>query len=313
MKPISINCCDENEGQPTNSLTSIVLTFNSELSIGQVLAPLKRLSTRIMVVDSFSSDSTVATAIDAGCEVIQHAFENYSQQRNWAQQRASLNATDWVLHVDADEVVGKELEGSIRNALSDPHADGYLVRRLPYFLGQPIRHGHMHPNWHLRLFRAGKGLCEHRLYDQHFILTNGTANRLNGWLHDLQAVSIERWTSTHNRWSGAEAEEIIAQYESANDLSGVESVDDRKMRGSLEGDPRQQRRWLKNQLYYRAPPLWRAFAFFLYSYFIKLGFLDGKVGLVYHVLQAFWFRFLVDAKLVEHLVKTEPHDGQTYL
>jgi hypothetical protein len=145
----------------------------------------------------------------------------------------------------------------------------------------------MNPNWHLRLYRAGKGACENRLYDQHFVM-DGTTGRLNGVMHDLQLVSIERWTTSHNRWSSAEAQEILQAEQADNQLTA-----------SLAGDPRQRKRWLKNRLYYRAPPLIRPFLFFFYNYVLKLGVLDGRVGFIYHVLHAFWFRFLVDAKLYE--------------
>lgn len=271
-------------------LTVIILTLNAQDSLPQVIASCKGLATRLLVVDSFSTDATVELAKAAGCEVVQHPFENYAAQRNWAQAHAALPADAWVLHLDADEVLSAELATSIGKALAAPTVDGYLMRRLSYFLGHPIRYGHMNPNWHLRLYRAGKGRCEDRLYDQHFIL-DGATERLAGVMHDLQLVSIERWTNTHNRWSTAEAAEIAAGERAEGEGRALEA--------SLAGDPRMRKRWMKNRLYYRAPLFLRVFLFFLYSYFLKLGFLDGRTGFVYHVLHVFWFRFLVDAKLHE--------------
>ncbi len=268
-------------------LTVIILTLNAQESLPKVVESVRTIASRILVVDSFSTDTTVAWAGAHGCDVVQHPFEHYAAQRNWAQAHAALAPDAWVLHLDADEVVSAELADSIRAAIAAPTHDGYLIRRLTYFLGQPIRYGHMNPNWHLRLYRAGKGACENRMYDQHFVMEGGTG-RLHGLMHDLQLVSIERWTAAHNRWSTAEAAEILQA-----------EVADNQLTGSLGGDPRQRKRWLKNQLYYKAPSLLRPFLFFFYNYIIKLGILDGRVGLIYHTLHAFWFRFLVDAKLHE--------------
>lgn len=268
--------------------TVIILTFNSEASLAQVVTSCRDLAGRLLVIDSYSSDCTVEIAHSLGCEVIQHPFENYSAQRNWAQQYANLAPQDWVLHLDSDEVLSEPLAQSIRRLVPDPAIAGYLMRRLSYFLGKPIRFGHINPSWHLRLYRAGQGFCENRLYDQHFVVPGRTI-RLDGLLLDLQITTLEKWTAAHNRWSTAEALEVSRGQESKEGA----------LPASLLGDPRMQKRWLKNNVWYRIPLLVRPFLFFFYSYFLRLGFLDGQAGLIYHVLQAFWFRYLVDAKLVE--------------
>jgi glycosyltransferase involved in cell wall biosynthesis len=270
------------------NLTVIILTFNSEDSLTQVVKSCKALASRILVVDSFSTDKTPALATDLGCEVVQHPFENYSIQRNWAQTYACLGKQDWVLHLDSDEVLSDELAQSISQLTTSPEINGYLMRRLSYFLGKPIRFGQINPSWHLRLFRATEGFCEDRLYDQHFVAT-GKISKLNGLLLDLQLTTIEKWTAAHNRWSTAEALEVCSRSTSS----------ERQLPASLFGDLRMQKRWLKNNFWYRSPLLVRAFVYFFYSYFLRLGFLDGKVGLIYHVLQSFWFRYLVDAKIIE--------------
>ncbi|PPS42815.1 glycosyltransferase family 2 protein [Chroococcidiopsis sp. TS-821] len=284
-----------------SKLVIIILTFNSENSIGEVVNSCYEIASKILVVDSYSSDNTVEIAKDLGCEVVQHEFENYSKQRNWAQSYASLSPEEWVLHIDSDEVVSPELASSIRTVMSSPDKeyDGYLVRRLSYFLGHPIRFGHINPSWHLRLYKAGKGICEDRLYDQHFIVP-GKTGKLQGMLLDLQLTTIEKWTASHNKWSSAEALEFIY----SRNVDKTQTLP-----ASLQGDLRMQKRWLKNNLYYRSPVLLRAFAFFIYSYFLRLGFLDGKVGLIYHVLQAFWFRFLTDAKIVERQMSISKKDN----
>jgi glycosyltransferase involved in cell wall biosynthesis len=276
------------------NLTVIILTFNSEASLVQVVNSCKTLASRILVVDSFSTDTTPTLAAALGCEFVQHPFENYSIQRNWAQNYACLGDQDWVLHLDSDEVLSDELARSISQLTPHSDTNGYLMRRLSYFLGQPIRFGQINPSWHLRLFRASKGFCEERLYDQHFIAP-GKGHKLAGLLLDLQITTIEKWTAAHNRWSTAEALEVCSRSQSS----------DRQLPASLLGDLRMQKRWLKNNFWYRSPLLLRAFVFFFYSYFLRLGFLDGKVGLIYHVLQSFWFRYLVDAKIIELQLKKQ--------
>ncbi|MBC8065063.1 MAG: glycosyltransferase family 2 protein [Chlorobia bacterium] len=270
------------------NLTAVVLTFNSASSLAGVIRSCRSLANRIIVVDSNSGDDTVRIAKELGCVVVSHPFEDYSSQRNWAQEYAALSEGEWVLHLDSDEELSDELRRSIETALSNPTADGYLMRRITHFWGKPIRFGHMNPSWHLRLFRAGAGRCEDRLYDQHF-LCSGKTEKLKGVLLDMQSVDLERWTATHNRWSTMEAQEMIAVRQTKNG----------KLRESLFGDRRERKRWIKNRLWYRSPLFIRTYVFFFYSYVLKLGFLDGGVGLVYHTLQAFWFRFLVDAKIKE--------------
>ncbi len=270
----------------------IILTFNSEASLAKVIESCLPLTKDFLIVDSFSVDHTFKIAESYNCEWVQHEFENYSKQRNWAQAHANLSDLDWVLHLDSDEVLSTQLSENIRKEFSSEvsNVNGYLFKRLPHFLGKPIKHGHLHPNWHLRLFRAGSGQCENRLYDQHFIV-KGHTRPLTGWLLDLQESSLERWTATHNRWSTLEAQEIYYR----NSLVPNQA----QLKARIWGDSRMQKRWVKDNIWYGLPLLVRPFLFFIYSYFLRLGFLDGKVGLIHSVLQAFWFRFLVDAKIIE--------------
>ena len=275
-------------------LTVIILTYNSEASLEKVILSCHEIASRILVVDSYSDDSTPKIAQSHGCEFVQHPFENYARQRNWAQTYAALDKGEWVLHLDSDEVLSEELRESMKAALEKdtPETEGFLVRRLSYFLGRPIRYGHINPSWHLRLFRAECGQCEDRLYDQHYIV-KGKTERLRGELLDLQITTLERWTQAHNRWSSAEMLEVLQRVEAE------ERESEGQLKASLTGDIRMKKRWLKNNIWYRLPLMSRSFLFFAYSYFFRLGFLDGKEGAIYHVLQSFWFRFLVDAKIYE--------------
>src|SRR5947208_2995363 len=192
----------------TNSTVSVViLTYNEEENLPRCLESVKGLKSEVFVIDSGSTDRTKETAEVAGAQVVQHAFENYAAQRNWAQNNLPIKS-EWVLHLDADERLTPELVAEIRERLgragSKEHGakseelrarsaqlgashqqsaishsprsgelggiDGFLLRKRTFFMGRWIRHGGHYPSYHLRLFRKDKGFCEERLYDQHFVV-----------------------------------------------------------------------------------------------------------------------------------------------
>ena len=272
------------------SLSVIILTFNAEATLDATLASARQVSDDIHVVDSGSTDSTLAIAEKHGAHIVSHPFEDYGKQRNWAIDNLPLKY-DWQLHLDADERLSPELSARI-NALRGAfpgNVDGYFLPRLLHFLGRPIRHGAMYPIWHLRLFRRGKGRCEDRRYDQHFHC-EGPTERIDAPMIDDVRMSLSEWTIRHNRWSDAEVNEIVNP-----SASGV-------IAGKFGGNPIEQKRALRGG-YDRAPMFLRALGLFFYRYVLRLGFLDGMPGLIFFVLQTFWFRFLIDAKVYERRLK----------
>ena len=269
-------------------LSVIILTFNSADSIEATLSSVAPVSDDIHVVDSGSSDATLDIVARFTDKVTFHPFENYGAQRNWAISELSLQHV-WQLHLDADERLSPELAAAIRDLLTrgfPGEAVGYFLPRLTWFLGRPIRHGAMYPIWHMRLFKTGHGRCEARKYDQHF-LADGVTDRLHHPMIDDIRMPLTEWTARHNRWADAEADEL--QFPSAaRDL----------VQANIGGDPTQQKRALRRG-YNGAPLFLRALMLFVYRYVFRCGFLDGWEGLIFFVLQTFWFRFLVDAKIYE--------------
>jgi hypothetical protein len=148
----------------------------------------------------------------------------------------------------------------------------------------------MYPIYHLRLFRRGRGRCETRKYDQHFRADGPTA-RLDWPMIDDIRLPLAEWTARHNRWADMEVEEILNPDRTAI-LGGT-------------GNPVAEKRAQRDR-YYRQPLFLRALLLFLYRYIWKRGFLDGTEGLIFYVLQTFWFRFLVDAKLYERRKTARP-------
>ncbi len=265
----------------------IILTYNSELSIGETIASIRPLTDDIHIVDSFSKDRTVEIACELGAQVIEHPFESYGAQRNWAIDNCPVRNA-WQLHLDADERVTPELLTEIQALPENSIETGFILPRLVMFLGRSIRHGGLYPTWHIRLFRNGLGRCEMRKYDQHFYVLSGSTRQLKHDMIDDIRMPLTEWTFRHNRWADAEVEEQSA---AGNDQE-VRVAADRA------GNVIERKRALRDR-YNRAPLFLRPFLLFFYRYFLKLGFLDGTEGFIFYVLQTFWFRFLIDAKTFE--------------
>ncbi|MCC6612287.1 MAG: glycosyltransferase family 2 protein [Anaerolineae bacterium] len=271
-------------------ISVIFLTYNDEQLIEDGLKSVFGWVGEIIVVDSHSTDGTLAIAQKYADKIEVHPFENYAAQRNWAQTQLPL-AHDWVFHIDADEVVSPELRQSIHEffaQLPPDNIDGCLMARRTMFMGRWIRHGGHYPVFHLRLFRRERGACEERLYDQHYVVPGGV-EKLDGDLIDRISTDLETWTLRHVRW---------AKLELAQQGDRLPQPD-QHVSENLFGSPIEQRRWAKTNLFYRLPLFLRVFAYFCYRYFLRLGFLDGVEGLIFHFLQGFWFRFYIDALIWE--------------
>ncbi len=269
-----------------NPLVSVViLTLNEEANLRACLESLHGLDCEVFVVDSGSTDRTCDIVADAGAQVFQHGFENYSAQRNWSQRSLPLNSK-WVLHLDADERLTPRLVSEINGILHQPPADvhGFLFRKRTMFMGRWIKHGGHYPSFHLRLFLKDRGFCEERLYDQHF-LVNGTVKQLQHDYVDVLTSDLKVWFARHARWAELEAREILHRSRGNHVLPRA------------WGSPIERRRWLRESIYLRSPIFLRCFLYWFYRYFLRFGFLDGRKGLTFHFLHGLWFRLLIDAKL----------------
>lgn len=274
-------------------ISVIILTYNEEKNIEHCLKSVYEWVDEIFIVDSFSNDETLNIAKRYTDKIYQHPFENWSSQRNWAQENLPVK-NDWVFHLDADERATPELFKELEKFFSSPDdsIDGFMISRRTIFMGRWIKHGGHYPAYHTRIFRKGSGRCEDRLYDQQFYV-KGKVKILNADIIDTITTDIDTWISRHIKWSTQEALEIMKRL-NCSDFSGKEYV----IKGNIKGNPVEQRRWWK-EMYYRFPPFIRPLIYFIYRYIFRLGFLDGKEGLVFHFIQGFWYRFLVDVKIYE--------------
>jgi glycosyltransferase involved in cell wall biosynthesis len=276
---------------PAPKVAVIILTLNEEANLPATLASLRGLDAEIFVVDSGSTDRTLEIARAAGCHVIEHPFENYALQRNWAFDHLPIGAP-WTLCLDADERLTPDLVAEIRQTLSESGPfDGYMLRKRTIFMGRWLKHGGQYPAYHLRLFRSGWGRCEARLYDQHFVV-DGRVGQLKSDYVDVITSDLATFVARHNRWAELEAEEILAR-------AGGSARSGPAVTPLLTGTAIERRRFMRTRVYQRFPLFVRPFLFWFYGYVLRLGFLDGIEGLVFHTLQRFWFRFLIDAKIWE--------------
>tara|TARA_Y100000389_G_C17426848_1_gene500074 strand:- start:656 stop:1498 length:843 start_codon:yes stop_codon:yes gene_type:complete len=259
------------------------LTFNSDKTIRNSLKKASKISRNIYVVDSFSSDKTIEICKSFHCKIIKRKFKNYSEQRNWIIKKLNKKNYLWQLHLDADEVLDFKLIKKINHTIKNnkQNKSAFLIKRKYYFLNKKINFPGLN-EWHLRLFKSRTTYCENTLYDQHFI-TNSSKGKIYGYVHDNDKYNLKQWKQKHVKWASFEAKNFIKKNFFTNKFK-------------YQDDPRYFYRSIKI-IYYKLPLFVRPCLYFIFRYFFKLGFLDGKIGFMYIFYQCLWFRFLVDKNI----------------
>ena len=273
-------------------VTAVVLTFNEELNLPACLESLHGWVSGIVIVDSGSTDETIRIAQQYGAVILQHPFETHNRQWRWALEHLPDRSSEWIFGLDADQRVTPELAAEICSAMrSEPsirRIDGFYVKRRQVFRGQWIRYGGYYPKYLLKLFRRDRVVFDGLdLVDHHFYV-NGRTMLLQ---HDLIEANRKEddlafWIAKHCRYA-----ELMAREEHRRNQGT--SVAAAGGGPSLFGTPDQRSLWRK-RLWARLPLFVRPWLYFAYRYLLRLGFLDGRQGLVFHFLQACWFRFMVD-------------------
>ena len=277
----------------TNDITAIILTKNEEKHIARCIGSLKGICDDILIVDSYSTDRTCEIAEAMGARIVRHAWKNYATQFNYGVYECEIH-TEWIWRIDADEYLEGGLGEAVKEVLDkcDDGVNGVYVRKRIDFMGRPLTHGGWYPTYHLKVFRRGHGDCENRWMDEHIRLFDGRSITVNtGNQVDANLNDLTWWTEKHNGYATREmADMLMMKY--GLDAKSQEVVP------KFYGTEEQHKRWLKMK-YVKAPLFVRPFANFFLRYVLKLGFLDGKEGFLWHILQGFWYRMLVDAKIFE--------------
>jgi len=273
-------------------ISVVVMTFNEERNLQKCLDTIVGRVAEIHIVDSFSTDNTTPIGKSYTDKIHLHHYAGHPQQWEWALKTLHFEC-DWIFAVDADFEITTKLWETMQHALErwDGSVEGYFVRHRQVFRGRFLRHGTIYPRHWLRLFRKDKVLIDStERVDVHFYVNGPTAVLEGDVIEDnLKERDIVFWIQKQIRFAERHALEELQRRDSPVPLPVF---------GDFWGTSDQRILWLKDR-WYRLPLYWRPFLLFLYRYFLRFGFLDGKEGLVYHFTQALFYRLLVDIHMDE--------------
>lgn len=257
--------------------SAVILTLNEERAIGACFASLRSCDD-IVVLDSGSSDRTVAIARSSGARVFTRAFDTFAGQRNHAQRTIEFRHP-WVFHIDADERMTPGLDAECRQATMRADLDGFRVAPKMLFAGRWIPHCTDYPAYQARFVRAPRFEFIQVGHGQREAPGMRLENLVENYLHDMSIYGEDAWLEKHRRYAGSEAAALLDQRDGVS------------MRQLFSADPIVRRRALK-RMSFKLP--FRPALRFAYQYGLRLGFLDGIPGFHYCVLLARYERFVAN-------------------
>ncbi|WP_436487011.1 glycosyltransferase family 2 protein [Chitinophaga sp. ARDCPP14] len=281
----------------------VILTFNESLHLARCLENLRQITDELYVIDAFSTDDTVAIAERYGAKVFQRKWVNYANQFQWALDHCGIE-TPWIMRMDADEYLEPGLVKEIRQRM-DKVPDGITgiyIRRKVLFKGKWIRFGGFYPHTLLRIWRNGVGSIEQRWMDEHIVLSDGATMLFKEHIVDDNLNSIHWWVNKHNNYAIREMVDLL------NIRYGFWQTDERLLRES--GTQAKRKRFLKEKVYASMSPGMRASLYFLFRYILRYGFLDGYKGFLFHFMQGYWYRLLVDVNVQEFQQKLDGNESR---
>lgn len=278
-------------------LSVIILTYNEETHIRRCLENVRQFTKKIFVVDCHSTDETQKIAKNFGAVVIERDWPgNQAKQFNWALDNLKID-TEWILRLDADEYLTQELITELSEFLpsAPKNISGVVMPLGRAFMGRILKHGIVNGISMIRLFRTGKARYENRQMDEHLQISDGLIYTCKHKFIDDNRMPLSHFIKKHNNYADREATMLIVEEFNMKNIPSTNA----NFASAVE-KKRKQKGW-----YNRLPLFWRANAYFVYRYFIKLGFLDGKEGFLWDFLQGWWYRTLVDAKIFEIKKKSQ--------
>jgi len=279
----------------TSEFSFIVLTYNEEKHLPRLLNSIAKLNAPLFILDSGSTDQTLKIAEDFGASIKYNAFENHPKQWDFALKNFEVK-TPWLIGLDADQIVTPELFDLLANFKDEHHKDvnGIYFNRKNFFKGKWIKYGGYYPKYLLKMFRTNIGFSDiNENMDHRFIVSGNTIVWKKGHIleENLKENEISFWINKHNRYSDLVADEEIER---------MTALRIQTIKPKLFGDPNQRKAFLK-KLWWKLPRFVRPFIYFGYRMIFQLGILDGKTGVLFHFLQGFWFRLIIDVKIEEKL------------
>ncbi len=261
------------------------------------------LEAPVFVIDSGSTDATLSIAAAYGAQVFYNPFQNHPMQWDFALNNCPVQ-TPWVICLDADQIVTSELKKRLLNFKDDDFAgiNGIYFNRKNFFKGRWIKHGGYYPFYLLKMFRFGVGYSDiTEKMDHRFVVTGKTEVWKNGHIleENLKENQISFWIEKHNRYS-----DLVAQQEVERMQSGLTQTE----RPAFWGSPNERKAWFK-KIWFKLPRYVRPALYFTQRMTLQLGILDGRTGVIFHFLQGFWFRLIVDIK-IDELLKQQKNNGQ---
>lgn len=266
-------------------VTAMVLTYNEAPNIEACLEHLNWCD-EIVLVDSFSTDDTIprARSVCPRVRVLQNAFQDFGQQRNWALDHAQPR-NPWILFMDADERCTESCAVAIRQAVQQPGSYvGFYLCYRNLFLGKWIRRSTLYPSWQVRLLQLGQVRFQREGHGQREVTDGELGYIPEPYDHYGFSKGVSHWVDRHNRYASEEVELIRrARREplALRDLFGR--------------DPIRRRRCLKR---ISARSSFRPLVVFFYLYVLRGGFLDGRPGLLFALLRLA-YELILHVKLAE--------------
>lgn len=281
-------------------VTTIILTYNEELHIRRCLENVCPFSKKVYVIDSPSTDRTVEICNEfENVEVVVHKYPgNQATQYNWAIDNLKID-TEWTMRIDADEYYLPELVEEMQQKVPSLPKDvtGIEFKRKHIFMGKWVKHG-IYPVIMMRMCRTGCGRYADRLMDEHMVLNQGRSIVMDNDFCDHSLINVSDYCKKHLDYAQREAAVILAErYDLKTESKQSGQFSDLKEDESLGKQAEAKHK--KKGGYNKLPLFWRSFAYFVFRYICKGGFLDGKEGFVFAFIQGWWFRMMVDVKILE--------------
>jgi len=267
-----------------NKLSVVILTYNEEKNLPYALENVKDWADEVVILDSYSTDKTIEIAESYRAKVHYRKFDNFSAQRKYALNELPIK-NDWIFVLDADEYLTDELKDEISKLMKNEKdmKDAYFIKRRFYWQGQWLKRC-FYPTTLLRFGKKGLIDCDDRPINEHIICKTENIGYLDNDFIDYNRKDLNDWVLKHNSYATSEAEQLMTKD---------------KTKYNFFASQYERKRWIRTNIWNNLPPVFRPFIYFTFRYFIQGGFLDGKKAFMYHFIDSFVYRTLIDFKYLE--------------